>query len=87
MRLRDYQQHAIHLWCRCGHSASLYLADLDPELTVDQVRARLRCSRCRRWGYDEIRIGWAGPLRLAQRWRASQAAEEEPGEGALPGEP
>ena len=48
---------AIHAFCECGYDAQIDLASLPETLTVDVLRARLRCTVC---GGREvsIRIGW-----------------------------
>lgn len=62
MRLGDSWDDAFHVWCRCGHVAALRWDAIGrPELTQSEAMARLRCSRCRRWGYEHICIGWVEP--------------------------
>lgn len=57
---------AIHGYCDCGHDAQIDLASLPETLTIDSLRARLRCGAC---GGREvsIRIGWiaAGGFRYS----------------------
>jgi hypothetical protein len=48
---------AIHANCTCGHDALIDSARLAETLTIDSLRARLRCGAC--GGRDvSIRIGW-----------------------------
>jgi hypothetical protein len=57
---------SIHAYCECGHNAQIDLARLSENLTINSLRARLRCAAC---GGREIsiRIGWtaAGGFRYS----------------------
>lgn len=62
MDIAGHQNHAITVWCSCGHSAGVLVRDLDPTLTIDQALTRFRCSRCGRRGRPpEIRISFVMP--------------------------
>lgn len=51
------ERFAIHAYCVCGHGAQIDLEALQPTLTIDALRARLRCGAC--GGRDvSIRIWW-----------------------------
>lgn len=48
-RIRDFDPatHAIIGYCgRCGHSAAVNLEPLEPEMTIPELRRRLKCTRC-----------------------------------------
>ena len=55
-RIRDFapSTHAIIGYCgQCGHSAAVNLEPLNPELTIPELRRRLRCAQC---GGREVEI-------------------------------
>jgi hypothetical protein len=37
---------AIRAYCECGHDAALPIATMPQDMTIDALRARLRCQRC-----------------------------------------
>ncbi len=55
-RIRDFDpaKHAIIGYCGgCGHSAAVDLDRVEPDLTVPELRRRLRCAEC---GSREVEI-------------------------------
>lgn len=40
------EQFAITAYCECGHSAAIDLGALSPDLTVDRLKAGIRCQVC-----------------------------------------
>jgi len=59
-RIRDFnpQTNAIIAYCQeCGHNATLNLERLEPDLTIPDLRPRLRCKECGA-REAEIRIGY-----------------------------
>ncbi len=59
-QIRDFDPavNAIIAYCQeCGHSATLDLEQLQPELTIPDLRRRLRCTECGA-REAEIRIGY-----------------------------
>lgn len=54
----DPETQAIIAYCQeCRHSATLNLGLLQPELTIPELRRRLRCTECGA-RQAEIRIGY-----------------------------
>jgi hypothetical protein len=70
---------AIHAHCPCGHGARLDLERLPAALTIDRLRARLRCRAC---GGREIgiRISWTAAGGFAH----SAGALHEPADARQP---
>jgi hypothetical protein len=60
----------IVAFCDCGHRADLDLEALPPTMTVDQLRARLRCQVCG-GGDVSIRIVWHGGVDFRHDWGGS----------------
>ena len=59
---------AIHAYCACGHQARVPTEALPVGLSVDVLRARLRCQACGSHKAS-IRIGWtaAGGVQYSGR--------------------
>lgn len=59
-RLTTIPNHAIWMECACGRAAPVCIASLlatgKPPITVADVVARVRCSRCGVKGASEFRI-------------------------------
>ena len=67
-KLAAIQQHTIWLECFCGHSAGVPVAEIDrPELTVHEVAAQARCTRCGARGAKRFTITYEGGSGVAMQ--------------------
>lgn len=65
---------AIHAHCPCGHGARLDLERLPADLTIERLRARLRCRACGGRAVG-IRISWTAAGGFAHSAGAGQTSQ------------
>lgn len=75
-RLSTIPNHSLWVWCACGHSAGVSIAQIlkidNPPETVDGTVQAMRCSRCRTQSIKDYRIVYEGGS-----WCAMQGADTQ----------